>query len=84
MGGVRLSQFFPARMVIILCIFVVGLVVVVAVVVINVGHKNLALKFGQNWVNDKLYIVVVLFIVLVLLLFLIQTPSFKTWSNSGH
>ena len=59
-------------------------VVVVAVVfVINVGHKNLTLKFGQNWVNDKSYIVVVV-IVSVLLLLLIQKPSFKTCSKSGH
>ena len=28
-------------------------VVVVYVVVIIVGHKNLTLKFGKNWVNDK-------------------------------
>ena len=42
-------------------IFVVGLVVVglvvvglvVVVVYIIVGHRNLSLKFGQNWVNDK-------------------------------
>ena len=33
---------------------VVDLVVVfVFVAVIIVGHKNLTLKFGQNWVNDK-------------------------------
>ena len=42
-------------------------VVVAVVVVIIVGHKNLILKFGQNLVNDKGYIVVVVFIVLVLL-----------------
>ena len=34
-------------------IIVVVVVVVVFVVVISVGHKNLALKFGQNWVNNK-------------------------------
>ena len=28
-------------------------VVVVFIVVINVGHKNLTSKFGQNWVNKK-------------------------------
>ena len=33
---------------------VVDVVVVVVVVAIVVGHKNLTLKFGQNWVNDKL------------------------------
>ena len=60
------------------------IVVVVFVVLIIVGHKNLTLKFGQNWVNDKLYIVVVVFIDLVLLLLLIQKPSFKTLYDSGH
>ena len=34
-------------------VVVVAVVVVVFVVVIIVGHKNLTLKFGQNWVNDK-------------------------------
>ena len=63
---------------------VVVVVVVAVVVVIIVGHKNLTLKFGQNWVNNKQYIVVVVFIVLVLLFLLIQKPRFKTWSNSGH
>ena len=56
----------------------VVVVVVVFVVVIIVGHKNLYLKFGQNWV------VVVLIVVLVLLLLLIQKLSFKTWSDSGQ
>ena len=55
----------------------VVVVVVVVVVVIIVGHKNLTLKFGQNWVNNKGYIVVVVFIVLVLLLLLIQKPRFN-------
>ena len=33
---------------------VVGIVVVGGVVVvIIVGHRNLTLEFGQNWVNDK-------------------------------
>ena len=50
-------------------------VAVVVVVVINVG---------QNWVNNKGYIVVIVFIVLVLLWLLIQKPSFKNWSDSGH
>ena len=57
-------------------------VVIVFVVVIIVGHKNLTLKFGQNWVNIKGYIVVVVFIVLLLLL--IQKPNFKTVFYSGH
>ena len=65
-------------------VVVVVVIVVVFVVVIIVGHKNLTLKFGQNLVNDKLYIVVVVFIDLVLLLLLIQKPSFKTRSDSGH
>ena len=61
----------------------VVVVVVVFVVVIIVGHKNLTLNFGKDWVNDKGYIVVVVFIVFVLLMLLIQKPSF-TWSDSGH
>ena len=32
---------------------VVVVVVVVFVVIIIVGHKNLTLKFGQNWVSNK-------------------------------
>ena len=57
---------------------VVDIVVVVFVVVAVtiVGHKTSTLKFGQNWVNNKLYIVVVVFIVFVLLLWFIQKPSF--------
>ena len=44
--------------------------VVVFVVVIIVGHKNLTLKFGQNSVNNKSYIVVVV-VAIVLGLFLL-------------
>ena len=51
-------------------------IVVVFVVAIIVGHKNLTLKFGQKWVNDKWSIVVVICIVLVLLLS-IQKSCFK-------
>ena len=32
---------------------VVAVVVVVVVVVIIIGHKNLTLKFDQNWVNNR-------------------------------
>ena len=32
---------------------VVGLVVVGGVVVVIVGDRNLTLKFGKNWVNNK-------------------------------
>ena len=52
-------------------VFVVGLVVVGVVVVIIVGHINLTLKFGQNWVNNKSYIVVVIVLVLLLLLLML-------------
>ena len=47
----RLSSFEsqPKKVVVI----VMGFVVVVFVVVIIVDHKNLTLKFGQNWVNNK-------------------------------
>ena len=50
-------------------VFVVGLLVVVGVAI--VGHRNLTLKFGQNWGNNKQCIVVVVVIVLVLLLLLL-------------
>ena len=67
--------------VVVVIVFVVG----VCVVVVIVGHRNLTLKFGQNWVNNKSYIVVVVVvIVLALLLLLIQKPIFKTLSKSGH
>ena len=42
--------------VVVVIVFVFGLVVVgcvVVVVIIIVGHRNLTLKFGQNWVNNK-------------------------------
>ena len=32
---------------------IVVVVVVVFIVVIIVGHKNLPLKFGQNWFTNK-------------------------------
>ena len=49
-------------------VFVVGLFVVGGVVVVAiVGHRNLTLKFGQNWVKNKSYNVVVVVIVSVLL-----------------
>ena len=47
---------------------VLDVVVIVDVVVIIFVLKNLTLKFGQNWVNNKEYIVLVVFIVLFLLL----------------
>ena len=34
-------------------VVVVVVVVVFAIVAIIVRHKNLILKFGQNWVNNK-------------------------------
>ena len=51
--------------VVVVVVFVV--VVVVFVVIIIVGHKKLALKFGQNRVNNKSD---VLFVVILLVLFL--------------
>ena len=76
----------PRKLLSLLFVGLVGLVVVVGVVVVIIGHRNLTLKFGQNWVNNKSYIifVVVVVIVSVLLLLLIQTHSFKTWSKSGQ
>ena len=65
---------------VVVVVFVVGGLVVVAIV----GHRNLTLKFGQNWVNNKSYIVVVVVVVVivsVLLLLLIQKPSFKLGKN---
>ena len=50
--------------VIVVVVFVVlSLFVIVGVVVVIVGHRNLASKFDQNWVNNKSYIVVVVVIV---------------------
>ena len=34
---------------------VVDVIVIFVIVIIIVGHKNLTLKFGQNWVNNKGY-----------------------------
>ena len=34
-------------------VVIVVVVVIFVVVVTIVGHKNLTLKFGQNWVNNK-------------------------------
>ena len=69
--------------VVVIVVIVVDVVVVVVVVVfvvvglvfrggvvIIVGHKNLTLKFGPNWVSNKSYIVVVV--------------DQKTCSKSGH
>ena len=42
---------------------VVGLVVDGGVVIVS--HRNLTLKFGQNWVNNKSYIVVFVVIIIV-------------------
>ena len=39
--------------------------VVVIVVVMIVGHRNLTLKFGQNWVNNSCNIVFVVIDVVV-------------------
>ena len=33
---------------VLVCVFVVGFGFI-SVVVLNVGHRNLTLKFGQNW-----------------------------------
>ena len=49
-------------------VFVVGVVGVVVFVVIIVGHQTLTLKFGQNQVNNKWYIIGVIVLVLFLLL----------------
>ena len=74
-----------AVVVVVVVVVVVSDVVVFVVVVIILGQRNQTWKWGQKWVNDKRFIVVVVVvIVLVFLFFLIQTPSFKTWSKSGH
>ena len=65
-----MPQLASVVFVVVLVVVVVGLVVVVIVV----GHRNITLKFDQNWVNNELYIVVVI----VLVLLLIQNTSFKT------
>ena len=72
------SQPKKVVLVVVVVVFVVGGLVVVAIV----GHRNLTLKFGQNVVNNKSYIVgVVVVNVSVLLLLLIQKPSFKLGKN---
>ena len=58
-----------------------GVVVVVFVVSI-VGHQNLTLKFGKNWVNNKGYIVVhIVLVLLLMLLLLIQNLALKLGPN---
>ena len=64
----RISSIESQSKKVVVVFVVVVVVVVVFVVFIIVGHKNLTLKFGQNWVNNKGYIVLVVFIVLFLLL----------------
>ena len=54
--------------VVIVVVFVVVGLVVGVVGVIILRQRHLLLKFGQNWVNNKGYIVLVVFIVLFLLL----------------
>ena len=55
----------PKKVVVV--VFVVfGLLGVVFIII--VGHKNLTLKFCQNWVSNKWYTFVIVFIVLVVLL----------------
>ena len=50
--------------VVVVIVFVFGLVVVgCVVVVVIVGHRNLNLKFGQNWVNNKWFVVVVVVVI---------------------
>ena len=58
----------PKKVVVVVVVVAAGLAVVVGLVVVIVGHRNSTLKVGQNWVNNKSYIVVVV----------------KTWSKSGH
>ena len=66
-------------MVVVVVAVVVGLdiIVVVGLVAVIDGHRNLTLKFNQNWVNNKSYIVVVVVVIVVivsvLLLLLIQS-----------
>ena len=54
-SGTRISSIEsqPKKVVVVVVVGVVVVVVVVSVVVIIVGHKNLTLKFGQNWANNK-------------------------------
>ena len=52
----------------------IQLIIIIIIIIAIVGHRKQTLKFGQNWVNDKQCIVVVVAIVLVLLLLLIQKP----------
>ena len=45
--------------IVVVFVVVVGLVVGVAVVII-LCHKNLTLKFGPNWVNNKQFLLLLL------------------------
>ena len=47
------------KKVVVVVVVVVVLVVIFVVVFLIVSHRNLSLKFDQNWVNDKWYIDVV-------------------------
>ena len=46
------SQPKKVVVVVVAVVCVVTFVVVVGVVVVIVGHRNLTLNFGQNWVNN--------------------------------
>ena len=59
MNTTRLSSIESQPKKVVFVVVVVVFVVVVGGVVIIVGHRNLTLKFGQNWVSNKWYIVVV-------------------------
>ena len=80
----------PKKVVIVVVAVVVVVFVVVCLVVgvgIVVGYcwsQKPNFRFGQNWVNDKSYIVVVVAVIVYFLLLSIQKPSFKTWSKSDH
>ena len=50
------------RKLLLLLLFCLFVTVVVFVIANIIGHKNLTLKFNQNFVNNKWYIVVVVFI----------------------
>ena len=49
----RISSIESQSKKVVVVFVVVVVVVVVFVVFIIVGHKNLTLKFGQNWINNN-------------------------------
>ena len=59
-------------------------VVVGLVVVVLVGHRDLTLKFGQNWFNNKSYIIVVVVLIVLICCIFCFLLLFKVLSKLGQ